>query len=398
MDVFSLSYEEIEKIDFSELTEGEIEQFNRLRDFSFTMEQAIKVALNTVYGAFGSNFFQFYNTDVAEAITLEGQNLIKYTNSYFEKYFLEYFHKDTEVHKFFGWNGPVKKLKKSPVVYNDTDSGYFSFQEAAESVGMGDKPVEFVLGLDKIRLSKYIKNVLNKYATDLGTENLQDFELETIAYTFLIIAKKMYAQNLAWKDGVEFEDGKIKITGLEIVRSTTPYFIRDKLKESVEFILKSRPFNDVKYAELVRRIREIKNSFKLAKIDSISKNVKVSDYSKYVLEDNKRILLGNQTPIHVRAAAVHNWYINQNPKLKNKYELIKSGDKIKFYPVANKHKDDVDSVFAFKPGSFPVEIAPKIDYDAQFYDTFLKTINRYLEPTGKPILSQSLTYAPKKLF
>jgi DNA polymerase elongation subunit (family B) len=84
-------------------------------------EQAVKVTLNSIYGAFGNKWFHFFNINIAESITLQGQNAILYSESVLNKYFQEFFHKDSLVHSRF--NIRVKhQLQKPAVIYIDTDS------------------------------------------------------------------------------------------------------------------------------------------------------------------------------------------------------------------------------------------------------------------------------------
>jgi DNA polymerase elongation subunit (family B) len=84
-------------------------------------EQAVKVMLNSIYGAFGNKWFHFFNIDIAESITLQGQSAILYSEKILNKYFQEFWHKDKPVHDFL--NIKVKnKLVRPSVVYIDTDS------------------------------------------------------------------------------------------------------------------------------------------------------------------------------------------------------------------------------------------------------------------------------------
>jgi hypothetical protein len=141
-------------------------------------------------------------------------------------------------------------------------------------------------------------------------------------------------------------------------------------------------------SDLVKLIKEIKREFKLSNIEKISMGRSVSDYQKAVINDNDKLELQKGCPIHVRAAAHYNYLLNQNPKLKGKYEMIRSGDKLKWY-----HADDnFCDVFAYKAGMHPTEFAPKMNIERQFQSTILDPLNRIITPTGIPALNPSLAY------
>ena len=114
--------------------------------------------------------------------------------------------------------------------------------------------------------------------------------------------------------------------------------------------------------------------------------------------NSKPFEVASKCPIHVRAAGYYNFLLNQNPKLKQKYEVIKAGDKLKFYHAktsgwSSNFKSTEENVFAFLPGSFPVEFAPPIDYDTQFTKTIIDPINRITHAMGFPDIGSNLFVA-----
>ena len=135
-------------------------------------------------------------------------------------------------------------------------------------------------------------------------------------------------------------------------------------------------------------IKEVKREFKLANIEKISMSRSISNYRKFVLNDQDSLDLQSGCPIHVRAGSFHNYLLNQNPKLKGRYQLIQGGDKVKWY-----HCDDpFQTVFAYKVGEYPAEIAPKMNFEMQFQKTVLDPLNRIIVPAGLPALNPSLAY------
>jgi len=391
IDAKNLNIEDIKKLDFSTLSKEDIEEIKSESMNCYTLEQSIKLIINSIYGAFANEYFHFYNIAIAETVTLQGQDAIRFTEVMVEKYFKEYFHKDKALHKAFGVSEDydVKPIKKNVWKYTDTDSGYLIFEEVMESIGW-DKPIkEFVHILNNTRLDAFIKKVLSDYANERNTENYLDFELETIAENAVWVAKKKYIQNIIWKDGKDYDHlSYIKTTGLEIIQSSTPPFCRQKLIDIMMFIFSKKKLSVKDNGELVRLIKEVKREFKLANIEKISMSRSISNYRKFVLNDQDSLDLQSGCPIHVRAGAFHNYLLNQDPKLKGKYQLIQGGDKVKWY-----HCDDpFQTVFAYKVGSYPVEIAPKMNFEMQFQKTVLDPLNRIIVPAGLPALNPSLAY------
>jgi hypothetical protein len=397
IDVESLTLEDINKIDLNSLSP---EDKKALQDYSrkcSAYEQSIKLIINSIYGAFANEYFHFYNIAIAETVTLQGQDAIKFTEKMVEKYFHEFFHKDRPLLRELGVpdDREIQPIKKSIWKYTDTDSGYLIFEECMEAVDWQGTIKDFVLRLNKFRLAEFLKKVLEDYAKGFHTENYLDFELETIAENAIWVAKKKYIQNIVWKDGKDYDPlSYIKTTGLEIIQSSTPAFCRQKLIDAVKYIFSKKKLSIKDNSELVALVKEIKREFKLSNIEKISMSRGISDYNKFVMDDTKEFVLKSGCPIHIRAGAYHNFLLNQDQRLKGKYEMIKGGDKIRWYHSI----DQSCNVFAFKPGNFPSEFAPKMDIENQFRSTILDPLNRIIVPAGLPPLSPSLAYTVGSLF
>ena len=390
VDIDNLTDEDIRNLVVEDLSESDVETLKEesLRCYSF--EQAIKLAINSIYGAFANEYFHFYNIAIAETVTLQGQDAIKYTEKLVEKYFSEFFHRDKPLLRELGVPDDVQipTIKRKVWKYTDTDSGYLIFEECMDAVNWQGSVRDFVLTLNKFRLADYVKKVLSDYAKANNTDNFLDFELETIAENAIWVAKKKYVQNIIWKDGKEYENlSFIKTTGLEIIQSSTPPFCREKLIEAVKFIFSKKKLTIKDNPEFISLIKEVKREFKLCNIEKISMSRGISDYRKFILDDVESMTLNKGCPIHVRAGAHHNYLLNQN-KLKGKYELITSGNKVKWFHA----HDEFCDVFAYKAGAFPMEFAPKMDIERQFQATILDPLNRIVVPAGFPPLNPSLAY------
>lgn len=365
----------------------EIKRLQDLKEEYNGLQHSIKIFINSVYGACASIYFTGYNVFVAEAVTLQGQDLIHFANNIIDDYFLNKWHLDTELHKKMGLTHVNKVLAKTVVVYNDTDSTYMTFQPVLDSCDWKENPKDFILKLKELKLDLYFNDKFSEYAKKFNTENLQFFELEKIAYSGLMMAKKKYVLDVAWADpGIDFEpQEKLAFTGVEIVQSSTPKFVRKVLKELVKYIFSKGKKLD--YSEAVKKLKDYKAQFIMQDPDDICKGVSIGDYEKYALDDRKEIVLADKCPINVRSAAVYN-HILFNSKFKSKYNLIKTGDKIKFY-----YSKGQDEVFGFIPGNYPYEFAPEIDYDRQFEKIIVEPFNRFIETLGFNPIPGNLIYA-----
>ena len=97
--------------------------------------------------------------------------------------------------------------------------------------------LELIQGLDHFRYGGYFKMCLENYAASFGVENKEDFELEKISESIINIAKKKYIQHIVHEDGINFDPMTyIFPKGVELVRSSTPLFARDKIVDIVRYL------------------------------------------------------------------------------------------------------------------------------------------------------------------
>lgn len=405
-------------------------EIKRLKDESrkfFNYEQALKLILNSIYGAFGNEYFYFFDVDIAESITLQGQDAILYTEETINKYFIDFWHRDIELHRMlncyitefekirskeinsykdlsigvkeklfkdvrenFRTIEPLvlnKKVIDEVCVYIDTDSNYVSFEKVLQTIEWPYSSKDFILIIYELRLKGYIERVLDIYANRLNSDNFLNFELESVAKSAIWIAKKKYIQELVWTDpDIHFEDlTNIKAKGFEIVQSSTSIFARTKLQELLNYMFSVDEF---KISEIVKILKKIRREFKVANIEHLTINFKVNNYQKYIKNDYKTFEIESRCPMHVRASGYHNYLLNNSPQ-KGKYELINNGERVRMYFT----NDDVNNVFAFSAGNYPYEFAPSINYDAQFERTILEPFNRILRAMDLQSFDRNLIYS-----
>lgn len=247
---------------------------------------------------------------------------------------------------------------------------------------------DFIQGVDKFKYADYFKECLDKHAASYGVENKEDFELERISESIINIAKKKYIQHILHEDGIDYDrHSYVFPKGVELVRSSTPAFAREKIIDIVKYIFSHPDTFNIK--DLLKLVKKLRKEFELADIDDISLQSSCSNYETKVLNDETLPLqFISGAHFAVKSAAHYNYLLKQNKDLQAKYEFIKSGTKIKYYCCKDK---SVTDMFAYIRGSYPHEFAPAIDYDEQFAKSILSPINSIIEPLGMPEITKRLS-------
>lgn len=401
-----MTVEELKDKPLESLSKAELESLADHYDMmaaKFTAyEQAVKVTLNSIYGAFGNKWFHFFNIDIAESITLQGQNAILYSEQILNKYVQEFWHKDKQVHEQLGVESVQRPCHKPAVIYIDTDSCYVQFEELYENIVWKDpenKPTidTFILDLYDKRLGQYIVKTMEKYAVETNTDNYLAFELETVAYGGIWMSKKKYIQDIAWDDKLPTTErhnplSKVKTIGFDTIQSSTPTFARGKLQEALQILFTEPSGPSAETLEkLTKFLKQAKKEFKLAKIDEISFNRRTNNLEKYIVDDHIEFQTGLKCPPNVKAAGYYNFLMNNNSKYKQKYRMIGNGEKLKIYYAEG--TNGLSDMFAYLPGDHPYEIAPPVDYETQFEKAIIDPLNRVLTAVGLHNINRSLIYS-----
>lgn len=279
--------------------------------------------------------------------------------------------------------------------------GYFvkdwNFRKLVDKYNLEDKikwnwcyELDFIQGMDHYRYAGYFKDKLDEYAGKFGVTNRQDFELERISESIINIAKKKYIQHIVFEDGIPYDRFKyIFPKGVELVRSSTPMFARDKIVGIIKYLFEKPDTFNIK--ELLALVKNLRKEFDLCvpdRIDEISMQSSCSSYETKVLDDKATLSFQSGTHFAVKASAYYNYLLNRNKDLQVKYEFIKSGTKIKYYYCKDR---SVNDVFAYIRGAYPIEMAPEIDLDEQFAKSILSPINSIIDPLGLPEITKRLS-------
>ena len=362
-------------------------------------EQAVKVTLNSIYGAFGNKWFHFFNIDIAESITLQGQNAILYSEKILNRYAQDFWHKDTKLHAQLGLT--VKgQCHKPAVIYIDTDSCYVQFDEMYRTCQWEGEPLSvdhFIQMVYNLRVKEYIQKAMELYASKTNTDNFLVFELETIAYSGIWMSKKKYIQDIAWEDKLAEKErykplSKVKTVGFDTIQSSTPAFARAKLREALKIIF-TEPGGPTANTlqKLTNFLSEAKKQFKMAKIDEISFNKRTNNIEKYIVDDHIEFQFGLKCPPNVKAAGYYNFLLNNNKKYKSKYRMIGNGEKLKIYHAVD--PNGISDMFSYLPGDHPYEFAPQVDYETQFEKSIIDPLNRVLTAVGLQHINRNLIYS-----
>ncbi len=311
-----------------------------------------------------------------------------------EDYWYNQWHLDTELHEKMNLKNvtPIERDEQVSI-YADTDSLFVSFKPAMDHCEWRHAyktELEFIHALDKNRYAGYFKKCLDEHAAEYGVENKQDFELERISESIINIAKKKYIQHIVYEDGIPYD----RLTymypkGVELVRSSTPLFARDKIVGIVKYLFEHPDTFNIK--ELLKLVKNLRKEFDLCvpdRIDEICMQSSCSNYDDKCLNDKDKLEFVSGAHFAVKASAYYNFLLHRNKSLQSKYEFIKSGTKIKYYYVKDKSMNDT---FAYIRGSYPIEMAPEIDLDTQFEKCILSPINSIIAPLGLPEISKRLT-------
>lgn len=390
---YEFQYAKISENPTVEEIDKEIKHLEKLANDYNNEQMAIKIFINSIYGACASPFFVAYNPQLAEAITLQGQDIIKFSSKVLNMYFHKYWKNDKALHQHLGIT-QIPDVVQDVAIYGDTDSVYCTFQEVIEGSDYQGDPIEMITKMYEFRIKDYLRKAFEQYAKKWKTTNIQDFELETVSASAILLAKKKYVLDLAWSEGVSFKaQEKIKAKGVEIVQSSTPVFARNRLKELLKHLFREK--KELNMKNFVGELKKLKTDFMNSDINDISFGASVGDYEKGIGNDTTKLEVLPHCPIHVRGSGYHNYLINQSPKIKKKYSLIKTGDKVKFYHATDDFGKPI--VFAYLPGNLPYEIAPDVNYELQFQKAVIDPLNRFIDALGFQKLSSNLVIS-KQLF
>ena len=309
------------------------------------IQMAKKISLNSAYGAIGNQYFRYYKLANAEAITLSGQVSIRWIENKMNNYL----------------NKILKTEDTDYVIASDTDSIYLNLGPLVDVIYKDrEKNAEGIVSfLDKICEEKFEPFIDQSYKELAEYLNAYDQKMfmkrENIADRGILTAKKRYILNVWDSEGVRYEQPKLKVMGIESVKSSTPSSCRNMLKDAFKIMMSGTEDDVINYIDGCRQ------KFKTLPPEEISFPRSVSDVQKYK----------SHSDIYIK-----------EKKLTNKYSLIQNGEKIKFCYL-KKPNTIHENVLSFIQ-DYPVELGldKYIDYDLQFNKAFLEPLKIILDAIG----------------
>lgn len=323
-------------------------------------QYTIKILINSIYGYFGNKMAPFGDDDIASSITLTGQAVIKQSN----KILTDYIKTNSTI-----------ESSKSPIIYNDTDSSYVSIDQLMKSKNIPFS-IDGKVTKDAYEIAEKLEDHLNKEILIWGAKELNSkdcrfvFKRECMGDAGLFLQKKRYVLHVLDDEGIQCN--KYKYTGVEVVRSTMPKTIKPYVKKVIETMLETKSFSKTNEVFM-----DTYHAFKDLSIEDIAFVVGVKDYSKYA-NRCRGYEVAKGTPMHVKAAYFYNYLITKN-NLTSQHELIKNGDKIRYYYVAMPNKLGIKCL-AYKqyvPEMLKQDFQP--DVEMMFEKIVYSVIDRFYE-------------------
>ena len=355
-----LSKEEYEK--YTELS--------RLEGIHYNLQWSCKILLNSIYGCLACSYFRGFDRDVASAVTLSGQTVIKANGEMIQDYFENEVPNLPIVRKNFKVNDNIKDVDVR--LYTDTDSIYLTFDRMMDKLGVPNTDAER-LKVTRF-LAKIATNKLEKFAEDFfpkrfNAKNAIFWDQELIARTGIWCAPKKYVCHIIEENGKPPKHDMLK-KGLDIVRSSIPRKFKKHLTTCVDNMLK-----DHEESELQEYIRTLYKEFRTWSIKDISLPSSCNNWSKWGNCNGIGFL--SSTPQHMKGAVAYNYY----RKLLGitHYEPIKEKDR--FYMVFLKRNSEYPiDTFGYKD-KLPTEMGLErfIDWDAHFERGFVKPLNQLFD-------------------
>ena len=326
------------------------------------IQMAKKIALNSAYGAIGNQYFRYFKLTNAEAITLSGKVAIRWIEMKMNSYL----------------NRVLKTKDIDYVIASDTDSIYLNMGPLVDKVYGGkerntESIVSFLDKLCKVELEKYIESCYQELADYVNAyDQKMQMKRENIAERGIWTAKKRYILNVWDSEGVRYEQPKLKMVGIEAVKSSTPAPCRQMIKDTIKLIMNGTE------DEVINYIDKCRSNFKKLPVEQIAFPKSISDIRKYKSSSD---IYAKGSPIHVRGALLFNHYVKEN-NLTHKYSLIDNGEKIKYIylKTPNIIRENIISFIQQFPRELNIE--RYIDYDLQFEKSFLDPMKNILNVVG----------------
>jgi DNA polymerase elongation subunit (family B) len=323
---------------------------------------AKKIQLNSAYGALGNKYFRWYDINHAEAITMSGQLSIRWIANALNVYL----------------NKICKTKDMDFVIASDTDSVYLCLDKLVTLILPNEtdtlKIVNFLDKVVKEKIEPFVDKSYQELADHMyAYQQKMVMKRECIADKAIWTAKKRYILNVWNQEGVLYTSAKLKMSGIEAVKSSTPLACRNSIKDAIGVILKGSEL------DLQTYVSKFRETFKILSFQEIASPRGVSNITQYVSRGAEMFVKG--TPIHVKGSILYNNLLDRF-KLDGRYEKVSNGEKIKFCYLKspNPYRVNVISCIGPLPSEFGLD--NYIDYDIQFEKAFIDPLKIIVTAIG----------------
>lgn len=387
----------IYEMDLNELKEFKEEVVDLRHEYAL-LENAYKVCANAGYGSSANEHFYFFLPKLASDITGECRNLTQTMWNDLETFFHETLWERTDIQEQFGFELDETKhdwYREQPIsVYSDTDSVYTTYgslfdamtPESQARFDTDEKKIQFILEFNKEFLDKQNTEWCENIFNPRHGNSIHEFELETISRAQINIKKKNYLKAYAFSKGKFFNPYKLSATGIELVKSSSPGFCRDKLPKILnKLMFELNSHNKEEFTmEFIHTMQQLRREFYMSDLEYISQSVNIGNYKKFVIDDKDSLEFEKGCPPSVHAIARYNYLAHKN----GHDDLIVRSGKIKYYNT--KLSENRNGFFGYPSGMLP-DWAPPMNKIVQWEKTVIGPINRFLEVMDIPKLLPSET-------
>jgi DNA polymerase elongation subunit (family B) len=320
-----------------------------------TLQHSLKIRLNSLYGALANKYFRWFDVDLAEAITLSGQMTIKWAAHQVNDHM----------------NHVLGTQDVDYIVAIDTDSIYVRMGDLVKDQATGE---QFLDHYCENVIQPLLNDCFEELAMRMGCKEQAMFmKREIISDSSVFLQKKRYGMNVLNKEGVHYDEPKLKIMGIESVRSSTPSACREAIEETIRLILQEDEETVQDY------IKEFRKRHREMNVDEIAFNSSANNLKRY---SHPKMIYGHKTPIYVKGSLLYNHH-RKKFKIEKTTEEIFEGEKIKWFYLRepNPIREEVISLPTSKlPEEFGLH--PYIDYNKQFEKGYLEPVKKILDVIG----------------
>lgn len=361
----ALSLDELKQMDFSSF---DLSKLLGLEKYCENIIPSLDIAqdstkrlMNSGYGALLEKNYRYFDEMMGESITFSGQLYIRFLERQINR-----------------WAARKLGVDSIDVITRiDTDSLYLNFVPFIEKFFQGDRDNKdelhnFCAKLLKDVFVPFSEKQTEKYHMICNSLNPRmKMKHEKIFSSSFATGKKRYAFDVVENEDVVYAEPEVSITGFEAIKSSTPKFFQEKLKEAMTSILRNSE------SEFQDFVVKTKNEFFSGKVpvEEIGFVSSITDMDKY---SDPAEIYKKGCPMHVRAALLFNHYAEKAGILTR----IHSGDKIMMVKLRKPNYIKEDVIAALGDSLDRMGLLEDVDYVGMWDKLFVKALEPITDSIG----------------